>query len=72
MGPCGRVVHSIDVGHGSDAMRHTNHFSYVVDRSHSIRGVTHGYQLGAAGDLSRQIIHVESAVLVMNFGHANR
>ena len=49
-------------------MRHTNYFSYVVDRSHSIRGVTHGYELGAAGDLSREIIHVEGAVLIVNLG----
>jgi hypothetical protein len=33
---------------------------------------THGYQLGAAGNLSRQIIHVEGAIVVVYFGHANR
>src|ERR1700677_3787091 len=67
-----RVVHGIDVGHGSHPMRHTNHFSYVVDGSHRIRGVTHRYQLGATGYLSRQIIHVEGAIVVVYFGYANR
>ena len=67
-----RVMHGIDVGHGSHPMRHANNLFYVVDGSHRIRGVANGYQLGAAGDFPRQVIHVQGAVLIMNLGHPDR
>ncbi len=67
-----RVMHGIDVGHGSHPMRHTYDFPYVVDGSHRVRGVANGHQPGAAGDFPRQVMHVQGAVPIMNFGHAYR
>ena len=52
-------------------MRQTNHFSYIVDGSHRVRSIADGHQLGAIRDLSRQVLHVESAVLIMNLGDAD-
>ena len=67
-----RVMDRIDVGHGSDPVRHTDDFPYIVDGSHRVRGVANGYQPGAAGDFPRQVMHVQGAIPIMNFGHPYR
>ncbi len=59
----------VDVGHGANPMRHADDFLYIVDGSHCVRGVANGYQLGPAGDFSRQVVHVQGAIPIMDLGH---
>src|SRR3984957_8109813 len=64
-----RVVHRIDIDHGSYRMRQANNLFHVVDGSDRVRGVANRDDLGAAGDLPCQVIHVEGAILVVNFSY---
>ena len=66
-----RVVDCVNVSYRAALMGNADDLLHVVNRAHRIRSVADRNQFRAIGNLARQIVHVESAIVFMNLRHAN-
>src|SRR5581483_9588978 len=67
----GRIVNRINVCHCSRGMSESHNFFDVVNGSDGIRRVSDGNQLRPAGNLTREVLHIERAIRLVDFGKAH-
>src|SRR5260370_16048084 len=69
--PVWSVMHGINEHERASGMSELRDFRDGVDRSHHVRGVSHGDELCFRRDFALQIIHIQSAIAFTNIDLAD-